>query len=93
MAVFGALAGIVGAWAWNGVRMAFVGGSEGLSWWFGREVSRLPFLLAKMAVLGIGVTIGVTERGYIFGRKGLQNAVFTLPMERGCKYGFSWFGI
>jgi len=81
----------------NGVHGAFVCGLwRGEVWgcdgWFG-EVSGLLFLWSKMWIFWKGVTIGVTERGYIFERKGLQIPDFTLRMERGCKYGFSEIGI
>ena len=37
---------------------------------------------------GRGVTKGVTERGYIFQRKGLQKWVLGVWIERGEKYRF-----
>lgn len=45
-----------------------------------------------MAFLEKGVTIGVTERGYIFGKKGLHFGDFGVQKERGCKYGFPRIG-
>ena len=67
---------------------AGVSGIQELCLWHGIErhtnhVSRMfegvDRWMGKMTILGSGVTSGVTERGYIFSREGLQKWVF-----RGC---------
>ncbi len=51
-----------------------------------REVVVPPLFVSEMVDFWIGVTRGVTERGYIFLREGLQNRVLRAHTEEGHKY-------
>lgn len=76
---------------------AGISGIQELCLWHGIErhtnhVSRMfegvDRWMGKMTILGSGVTSGVTERGYIFSREGLQKWVFRGCDTRGATYHF-----